>query len=163
MSSYLELLLPPIVVGVLILMIVSLNHRMMESQVDARLTSEMQQYANAALSAIQEEVRSVQVLGTVSETEISFVSTANESVRIYRNGRDLLVMKQPLPQGAAKTTAYPARLSDIRFGIVEVDSSGPTLLRVYVESESTTGEKVASSPFRQRAYAQRDFYLRNID
>jgi hypothetical protein len=143
-------------------MILSLNTRMMESQVDARLTGEMQQYANAVLSAIQEEVRSVDDIVSLSESEIRFVSTNKETVKIFRYGRDLKIEKTTSPQGTPQTKTYPARLSSIKFDIVDIGEEGQTLLRVFIESESNASEKVATSPSRQRAYAQRDFYLRNV-
>jgi hypothetical protein len=136
---------------------------MIESQMDARLTGEMQQYANAALAAIQEEVRNVDDIVSISETEIRFVNTNNESVKIFRLGRDLKIERMMAQQSVPLTKSYPARLSSIKFNIVDAGANGPILLRVYVESESTANEKVATSTTRQRAYAQRDFYLRNVE
>lgn len=163
MSTYLDLLIPPVIVGILILTILSLNTRMMESQIDARLTNEMQQYANAALSAIQEEVREVENVISVTDTTFSFITATRDTVRIFRNGRDMMIRSRNAAGGAADTVVYPARLTSLRFNTVLLGPSGPTLLRVSAESESIGAEQLTNSPSRQRAFAQRDFFLRNID
>jgi len=163
MSAYLDLLIPPIIVGILILTILSLNNRMMESQIDARLTNEMQQYANAALSALQEELREVETIVSLTDTTFSFLNASRDTVRIFRQGRDMLLRTRPSAGGVADTTLFPARLTNLQFSTILVGPSGPTLLRVRVESESIGTEQLAGSPSRQRAFAQRDFYLRNID
>lgn len=163
MSAYLDLLIPPIIVGILILTILSLNTRMMESQIDARLTNEMQQYANAALSAIQEELREVDTIVSVTDTTFSYLTAARDTVRIFRLNRNLMLRARNAAGGAADTTVYPARLTDLRFNTVLLGPGGPTLLRVRVESESIGAEQLSNSPSRQRAFAQRDFYLRNIE
>lgn len=163
MSTYLDLLIPPIIVGILILTILSLNTRMMESQIDARLTNEMQQYANAALSAVQEEIREVESVIAVTDTTFSFLTATRDTVRIFRMGRDMMIRTRNVAGGSADTVVYPARLTNLRFNTVLLGPSGPTLLRVRAESESIGAEQLTSSPSRQRAFAQRDFYLRNIE
>ncbi len=136
---------------------------MMESQIDARLTNEMQQYANAALSAIQEELREVDTVVSLTDSTFSFLNASRDTVRIFRQGRDMKLRVRPSVGGAADTTSFPARLTDLRFNTVLLGPSGPTLLRVRVESESIGAEQLSGSPARQRAFAQRDFYLRNIE
>jgi hypothetical protein len=163
MSTYLDLLIPPIIVGILILTILSLNTRMMESQIDTRLTNEMQQYANAAMSAIQEELREVDTVISLTDSTFSYLNATLDTVRIFRQGRDLMLRSRSSAGGAADTTMFPARLTSLRFNTVPLGPSGPTLLRVLVESESIGSEQMSGSPYRQRAFAQRDFFLRNID
>ncbi len=163
MSAYLDLLIPPIIVGILILTILTLNNRMMESQIDSRLTNEMQQYANAALSAIQEELREVETVVSITDTTFSFLNANRDTLRFFRQDRDMLLRFRSSAGGSADTTVYPARLTDLRFNTISLGPSGPTLLRVRVESESIAAEQVSVNPSRQRAFAQRDFYLRNIE
>jgi hypothetical protein len=163
MSTFLDLLIPPIIVGILILTILSLNNRMMESQIDTRLTNEMQQYANAALSAIQEELREVETIVSLTDTTFRFLNASRDTVSISRQGRDMLLRIRPSFGGIADTTVFPARLTNLQFNTILVGPSGTTLLRVRVESESIGTEQLAGTPSRQRAFAQRDFYLRNID
>lgn len=163
MSTYLDLLIPPVIVGILILTILALNTRMMESQIDTRLTNELQQYANAALSAVQEEVRELEDVVAITDTTFSYITAARDTVRIFRQGRDMMIRTRSSAGGAADTTVYPARLTDLRFNTVLLGPGGPTLLRVRVESESIGAEQITASPSRQRAFAQRDFFLRNID
>lgn len=163
MSTYLDLLIPPVIVGILILTILALNTRMMESQIDTRLTNEMQQYANAALSAVQEEVRELEDVVAITDTTFTYITATRDTVRIFRQGRNMMIRTRNAAGGAADTTMYPARLTDLRFNTILLGPSGPTLLRVRVESESIGAEQMTSSPSRQRAFAQRDFFLRNID
>ncbi len=163
MSTYVDLLVPPVIVGILILAILSLNNRMIESQVDSRLTNEMQQYANAALSAIQEELREVETVISITDTTFSYLNANRDTLRFFRQDRDMLLRFRSAAGGVADTTFFPARLTDLRFNTVSLGPSGPTLLRVRVESESVAAEQVSGSPYRQRAFAQRDFYLRNIE
>ena len=135
----------------------------MESQLDARLTNEMQQFANAALSAIQEEIREVELVTSITDSTFSYLNASRDSVKIFRTDRDLLVRTRSSAGGVADTVFYPARLTNLRFNTVLLGPSGPTLLRVLVESESIGTEQILSSPSRQRAFATRDFYLRNIE
>ena len=49
MSVQLDLILPPIVIGILLLLILSMNRMMMESSSESLLTQNVQQLANTAL------------------------------------------------------------------------------------------------------------------
>jgi hypothetical protein len=163
MSHFLDLILPPIIVGMLLLMIVSLTGRMTESQIDARLNGEMQQFANVALSALQEELRHVDEIEAISESELHYQTIDGDLVSITHQGRDLLVSRKRPNVIIPEVVRFPARLTAVRFQMIQLQANGPNLLRVYVESESVANEKMTNSPARQRSYAQRDFFLRNIN
>jgi hypothetical protein len=163
MSHLLDLILPPIIVGMLLIMIVSLTGRMTESQIDARLNGEMQQFANVALSALQEELRNVEEIDAISATELRYQSVDGDLVSITHQGRDILVSIKRPNVSLPEIKRFPARLTSIRFEEIQLHAEGPKLLRVYVECESVANEKMTNSPSRQRSYAQRDFLLRNIN
>ncbi len=163
MLNFLDLILPPIIVGMLLLMIVSLTGRMSESQIDARLNGEMQQFANVALSALQEELRHVDEIESISESELRYQTIDGDLVSITHQGRDLLVSRKRPNVNIPEVMRLPARLTAVRFQMIQLQANGPNLLRVYVESESVANEKQTNSPSRQRSYAQRDFFLRNIN
>ncbi len=163
MNVQLDLILPPVVVGILLLLVLSLNTRMMESQVDHRLQTDMQAYANSAMDAMQERFRDIQTVLAVTDTTLRYVSVDYDTVNVFRRQRDLLFRSlHGGPGGAPDTTVVPARVSDLRFNMILLNPDGPAMLRVRVESRSLATEEVAGSPSRQRGFAEREFYLRNI-
>jgi len=162
MNAHLDLILPPIIVGILIVIIITINTRMMESQVESRVTHEMQQFANASLSVLQEEIRDLGSVIAITDSTLRYLSSTNDTVSIFRINRDLMIRRRVFGGGAADTSVYAARLSSLRFTIFSLGSNGATMLRVRVESRSTGAEQLDNSPTNFLAFAERDFYLRNL-
>lgn len=163
MNIQLDLVLSLIIVGTLLLLIMGLNRLMMESNADARLSQEVQTFANTALLIVQEELRDLQILLNVTDTTITYRSANLDTIRISREQRELMVRKFNSTTALQDTMMYSARLSDIRFNVFQIDGTGPFMLNVRITSESLTQEGVGINPPRYRAFAARDFYLRNLD
>lgn len=161
MNVQLDLILPPIVVGILLLLVLSLNTRMMESQVDNRLQADMQTFANSAMDAMQERFRDIEEITAISDSTLSFRSITGDSVSVRRAGRNLLLLTYPAGLSPADTQEVAARISRVQFTTL-FGANTPPRLRVRVESRSLAAEEVADSPTRQLGFAERDFYLRNL-
>lgn len=163
MSIQLDLVLSFIVVGTLILLILGLNRLMMESNADARLSQEVQTFANTTLLILQEELRDLQILLNITDSTITYRTVNMDTIQISRDQRDLMVRKFNSTTALQDTTMFPARLSDIQFNVFQVGGTGPSMLNVRVTSESLPQEGIGLNPPRYRAFATRDFYLRNLD
>jgi len=162
MNVHLDLILPPIIVGILIVIIITINTRMMESQVESRVTHEMQQFANASLLVLQEEIRDLESVIAITDSTLRYLSSTKDTVSIFRLNRDLLIRRRVFGGGSADTSLYPARLSSLRFTMLSLGTNGAGMLRVRVESRSTDAEQLADSPTNFIAFAERDFFLRNL-
>lgn len=140
-----------------------LNRLMMESNTDARLSKDVQQFANTALLVIQEELRDVDAIVEVNDSTFSFRSATADTIHIFRDNREMIFLRRNAALNVQDTTRYAARLADLRFTLSQLDGTGPFMLRVRVASESLPQEGVGINPPRYRAFASRDFYLRNLD
>lgn len=163
MNIQMDLILPPIVIGMLILLILTLNNTMMESQNSNRLAHEMQSFANNTIQLLQEELREIQTVVVAADTLLRYVTFTNDTVSVFRTNRNLTFQRR-VPAGTVTLTQVPARLTDIRFTMFTLGGvDGPPFLRVRVETASVENEEVSGTPGSLRAFAEKDFYLRNID
>jgi hypothetical protein len=162
MNVQLDLILPPIIVGMLILMIMGVNQMMMESQIGNRLNIDMQNFANSTMVMLQENLRDVQDVVAISDSTLTYTSATSDTVRIERENRDLLMIRRPV-SGATDTLRFNSNLADIRFTLFLLAMDGPTMLRVRIETESAANMQISTATNTYRAFAERDFYLRNLD
>jgi hypothetical protein len=163
MNVQLDLILPPIVLGILLMLIVSLNRMMMESQTGNRLYHEMQLFANTALLVLQEELRDVNEVVTINDSSLVYLTPNLDTVSIRRDHRDLLLIYNDAAGGLADTSRISARLANLTFNQFLLNGTGPMMLRVRVETESSVDQEIGGTLVRYRAFAERDFYLRNLD
>jgi hypothetical protein len=161
MNVQLDLILPPIVLGILLVLILSLNRMMMESQTGNRLNHEMQLFANTALLVLQEELRDLDEVVTITDSTLVYLTPARDTVRIRRDLRDLVFIHTA--GVASDTTRINARLANLNFNQFLLHGTGPMMLRVRVETESSVDQEIGGTLARYRAFAERDFYLRNLD
>ena len=163
MNVQLDLILPPIVIGSLLLLILGLNQMMMESQTGNRLNMEMQTFANTTLLVLQEELRDVHDVLGITDSTLVYNTPNLDTVRIVRQGREMHLIRSNISTSLQDTTRYASRLADLRFTLFLLDGVGPAMLRVRVETESTPEQEVGVRTARYRSFAERDFYLRNLD
>lgn len=162
MNVQLDLILPPIIIGMLMLMIVGINQMMMESQTGNRLNYEMQNYANSTLLMLQEEFRDVADVVAISDSSLTYLNNDADTIRVFRSDRELLLLRTPVG-GAVDTTRVRAFVADIRFTLFLLAVDGPTMLRVRIETESSPDMELGTATMRNRAFAERDFFMRNLD
>lgn len=166
MGVQLDLIVPPIIVGVLIILIFRLNAFMMESTTDARLVNDVQTQADVAIDIIQEELRGLDTGAIImSQDTLQFSRFVDgplansQDVMIVRDNsnRQLKIHFQDLLTGDPDSTVYALNLFSIEF-------SAPAghILRARVVAESRTEQHVRFRNDDQtvRAVSERDFFLR---
>jgi len=168
MGVQLDIILPPIIVGILIILIFRINAFMMESSADARLINDVQNKADTAINIIQEELRGLNSEGiSISTDTLQFSRDAELNgnlvsqdfmfVRDDSNGQ-LKIFFNDLATGEPDSLVYGLNLRSIDFFALS-----PQLLRVRVESESNPEHHVRFRNDQQtvRAVSERDFLLRH--
>lgn len=163
MSVQLDLILPPIVIGILLLLILSMNRMMMESSSESLLTQNVQQLANTALLVVQEELREVQAVIGSTDSTLTYADVNQDTVRMLRLDRDLALIRTNMTTSLVDTTLIPAKVTNLRFNLFQLDGTGPFMVTVQITSESLARDGVGTGAPRFRAIASRDFYLRNLD
>lgn len=166
MSILLDKLIPPIIVGLLILMIFKLNAFMMESQVDNRLNNEMQIFSELASTIIQEEMKSANNIVTLTENSIVYDDTDGIRVTMERVDHQLVIRK--LNQDTLDETIieHPTYLASLEF-IAEptgVPLNQIRFIKVKLTAESNPIAHVSFNGDVQtaKAFSERQIYLRNV-
>ncbi len=160
-----ELIIPPVILGILITMVVSANVLLVNSTVENQSTYHVQTNANNAVMLVQEEVKYLQRIKTANGSVLEFVektsSTSDSTdVRIYKQNEYLIVERTP--SGGSKTTEdYFLRLDSITFEETVHGTTSAPFLKVVVETVTTTSEQV--DPDKQfKASAELSIYLKNL-
>lgn len=168
MNVQIDLIIPPIIVALLIILIFRLNSFIMESSVDSRLINDVQTQANVAMDVIQEELRGIDSSPiTISQDTIRY-SKFSETAGVI-NSRDFMIVRdsnngqlkihfQDLITGDPDSLTYAFNLSAIDF-----TSPQAHILRVRVQAESNPEQHVRFRNDDQtvRAVSERDFFLRH--
>ena len=165
MNISLDLILPPVILGILITMIVSANILMMESSIENQSTHHLQATANNAVLIIQEEIKYLKRIESANGSLLEFVekiSDASDSVdvQIFKEDEYLKVIRTP-QGGASNTQNYFLRLDDLIFEETVHGTTSAPFLRVTVISISSTSQQV-NAETRYRASAERSIYLKNL-
>jgi hypothetical protein len=92
-----------------------------------------------------------------------YQTPALDTVRIRRDVRDLIFIRSDSDGAPPDTTRINARLANLTFNHFLLNGTGPSMLRVRVETESTVDQEIGGTQARYRAFAEREFYLRNLD
>ncbi len=166
MGIQIDLILPPVIIGLLIILIFRINAFMVDSSIDNRLQNQVQEFAELTTTLIQEEFRTLKNMNVnaLTDSTFRFVNISGDSVFVQRNEKNLeIIRKRP---GAAEpdTLNYPSQLKSLYF-IAEPDTVlNPQFIRVLVETESNPKEHAA---FRKKtptvkAFSNKKIFLRNI-
>ncbi len=167
MGVQIDMIVPPIIIGLLIILVFRMNAFIMETSTDTRLINNIQTQADVAIDIIQEELRGLDggQITTVTDT-LRFTrflagpglpSQNYEIIRDQTNGQLKIFFPDPIT-GDPDSTIYDLNLSAIDFSM-----PAPHLLRVRVQTESRAEQHVR---FRGdvnviRSVAERDFFLRH--
>ncbi|MEX0905424.1 MAG: hypothetical protein WD604_10745 [Balneolaceae bacterium] len=163
MAVQMDLIVPPAIMGFIIILVFSVNSFILETSVDNRLIYEMQNFADVSVVLLQDELRSLKSIEELTDSTLRFTSTDEETISIYREGRNLNIARHSTVTSVSDTLAHAARLASLSFTPQELVGSVPTLLHVRVVTESTADQQVgADNGNRIRAYAEKQVYLRNI-
>jgi hypothetical protein len=166
MAILLDKLVPPIIVGLLIIMIFRLNAFMMESQVDNRLSNEMQTFSELASAIIQEELRSANHIVTLTENSITYDDINGIRVIMERVDHQLVITKiDPITQDEI-VTEHATYLSSLEFTPHPIGAPLEQIrflqVRLSAESNPETHMKFNSDIQTAKAFSERRVYLRNV-
>lgn len=165
MAVQMDLIIPPVIVGLLIMAIFGVNSFILESSVDTRLQNDMQTFAETSTKILQEEVRgAVDILrpssASTADSVLRFVHFTGDTIRIQRAGQSIAVIREG---SAADTISYPLSLSAIQFDL-EPNGMNPFYLNIQLQTESNPGHHIRSGKNVQSvsAFSETEIYLRNI-
>ena len=181
MAAQFDLLIPPVIVGLLIILIFRVNAFMMDSSVDTRLTNDVQMHADVIADIIQEELRGAgnsNILttapGTVQPDSLEFVRILVDpvngltplNVKIKRDERNLIIYRDvDIIDDASDNTIYGSQIASLEFRMATDNHNNiiPNVIRFRVVTESDPDHHVR---FRDddkmvRAVAEREVFLRH--
>ena len=162
MAILTDIVLPSIVVSIIISLIFGVNVLMLESSVETRVTQELQGFADLTTLVIQEEVRDVHEIVSLSQNLFAFKTANSDTVLIYGQGRDLVIERRSGTE-QPNIKSHNVRLSELNFSTAMVIGSIPVRIRVDVFTESTPEEEVGNKTHRIKAYSSTELYLRNLN
>lgn len=189
MGVQIDLIIPPVIVGLLIILIFNVNSFILETSVDNRLANDMQTFADVSVDIVQEEMRGLVSVNTsesilltvldednepvpVSNNYTKFVytvqqGTKQDEVTIWAENGVLKIKREGDITPSEETAVYPAYIKDF---VIEYDPNPtlPPFLRVKVTTESRPEHHARVSSKKNddtvvRAFAEKQIYLRNID
>lgn len=166
MAILLDKLIPPIIVGLLIIMIFRLNSFMVESQVDNRLSNEMQTFSELASTIIQEELRSANQIITLTENSITYDDIDGNRVIMERVDHQLIIRKIDQITLDEVVIEHPTYLSSLEFTPeptgVPLDQIRFLRVRLSAESNPLAHVKFNGEIQTAKAFSERRVYLRNV-
>lgn len=162
MNVSFELIIPPVILGILTIMILNTNRVIITSSAENRITYELQNRVNLTLDILEAELRpanSDEMTISADSTNLTFVTINDDTVSINRDGRRMIISKTSLA-GITDQQEYPVKLSDLTF---YRELSTPFLLNVRVISQSAVEEEAGTNENQARytAVAEKEFYIRN--
>ncbi len=164
-----DLIIPPIIVGLLIILIFRVNAFMMETSVDTRLTNDVQMYAETAATILQEELRKISGSLSLENDTLRFDNTDHGRTRITRNQRNIeIIHENPLSADPDSlhpdTLIFPLNLTDLEFTFEPQGVYPPFFIRIRVVAESQPAHHVRfrSEDQTVRAFAERRLFMRNV-
>jgi len=171
MGVQIDLIIPPIIVGLLIILIFRVNAFIVETSIDNRLNNDVQMFAEVSATVLQEEIRA---LTNFVEADDHFVNDVADSVKftnqncdiisIFREERNLIIARYIQATATNDTTVYPMNLSSLEFSREPLNNPPYRFLRVKIETESRPEHHARFRNETQtvRAFEERRFLLRNL-
>lgn len=178
MGVQIDLIVPPLIVGLLIIVIFRLNAFIMETSVDNQLNNDMQTFAELTTTLLQEEVKMATDItrpgysafpDTVLEFTIDRPGLLNdETVWIQRSEKNLEVIRTNSSTGSSDTLIYPSSLSLLEFKLERKPTDDPTkpphYLNVKIQTESNPDHHASMRDLDKTVlgFSENEIYLRNI-
>ena len=161
-----DIMIPPIIIGILIIMIFTVKSFILDTSIDNRLNNEVQSQATVSLDVIQEEVRGLKEFQSAPGASLRFVRADSDTVMIDQVNRDLRIITAPGPislETSADTTYHALNIANLQFSTDEAYNFADHL-RVHVETESRPEQHAR---FREdkntvRAISEKKIFLRHI-
>lgn len=172
MGVQIDLIIPPVIVGLLVILVFQLNSFIMETSRDNQLTNDMQTFSETASRVIQEELKMANQIVRPSDPSapdsiLRFVSVTTDTVTVQRSGRAIeIIRKSSSSPSIPDTILYDLSLSSLRFDLERKPAGEPIpyYLNVEIETESDPSHhaKVQGDIETVRAFAENEIYLRNV-
>jgi hypothetical protein len=148
MAVQFDLITPVVIVGILMLMVVTMQSFMQESSAETRIITQNQAEVSIAMQILQEEIKSLTSISTVTDSTFRYVTAALDTVLFYRQGENLAIRRRS-PGNPADTLFVNVGLTAIQFSVQSNGGLAPFFLRLRLDSQNSA--------------TQRDFYLRNLN
>ncbi len=160
MGIQFDIVIPPIIAGVVIMLIFQVNSFMLSTSVDNRLGFEMQNFAEATADVIHTEVRLLKnfKLGGCQNSSCEFLSTNGDSVAIFQDNNELIIRRKT-PDAVITEQSYSSRLDSLNF---IRDGSGDMLTFLVITTSRAEQEVGPDDGQRVKGFAERIVFLRNI-
>lgn len=159
MNIQLDIILPPIIVGILIVIIIRVQSAMLDNQVESRLFYELQSKANSCMIIIQHEFRDVKAIIEITDSTFNYINVDSDTVHIYRNNQNLNILRISSQDASVQSISHPLQLNQLEYTYVDPLNG---ILRVSVETVSNVEDEVGTKTQRYRAFAEKEFYLKNL-
>lgn len=169
MGIQLDFVIPPIIVGLLVILLLRINSFMMETSVDNRVTNDMQTLADVTTKVLQEELRTADFIinpsnPAIPDSVLKFVSLSSDTVLIKKSGLALQIIHIDPVSSSSDTISYPSNLSSISFDLEPDTVATPYFLNIKVETESLSEDHASMRDLGKtvKAFSENQIYLRNV-
>jgi len=188
MGVQIDLIVPPIILGLLIILIFNVNAFILETSVDNRLTNDMQTFADVTVDIVQEELRGLTEFDfTESEAKgyeiTDYVEPEdgevdNSGPKKYYSGIIYTVRSQIgtefevemwseegilyIKKGENDPVVYPGYIEDLMFIVDDTPSPRYVTVRVTTESRPEMHARFGNDENLVRAFAEKRIFLRNV-
>lgn len=175
MGIQIDLIIPPVIVGLLIIVVFRLNAFIMETSVDNRINNDMQMFAEVTSRLIQEEAKRATTIErpineAVPDTVLEFFDAAvGDTVWIQKTGRNLeIIRRSQFPPSIPDTVIYPSSLSLLEFDLERKPTDNPSLppyyLNVKIQTESDPAHHASMRDLEKTVmgFSESEIYLRNV-
>lgn len=148
MAVQFDLITPVVILGILMLMVVTMQSFMQESSAETRIINQNQAEINIAMQILQEEIKGLTEISAVTDTTFRYVTAALDTILLFRQGENLAIRRRS--QGnPADTMFVNVGLTAIQISVQSDGGLAPFFLRLRLDAANSA--------------TQRDFYLRNLN
>src|SRR6056297_2969640 len=190
MGVQLDLILPPIIVGMLIIIIFRVNSFMMDSSIDNRVFNDMQSFAETAVVVLDDQLRTAKLVNNPTDfededvcsyfykqdgsadtncsDELEFITTNNYKITIEKDddGNDIIISSIEVDSdgneiGSLNESVYPLYVSKLEF---QHKTTSSNFISYKIETESNPDHHVqqgADDEKTVKGFAERKIFLRN--
>lgn len=172
MGVQIDLIIPPLIVGLLVIVIFRLNAFIMETSVDNQINNDMQTFAEVTSRVIQEQVKMADEIvrpgySAFPDSVLKFVSVTTDTITVQRAGKNLAIIRTSSTTPVIQDTLlYPSSLLSLEF---ELERKPPTEstpyylnMRIQTESDPTHHASTRDLEKTVMGFSESEIYLRNV-
>jgi hypothetical protein len=144
MGTQFDLITPVVIVGILMVLVVGMQQFMLETSAETRLINRDQAEIGIGLQLVQEELRGLTDIETLTDSTIVYATATTDTVAIRRMNGELQIIRN-----SSDTLKFDIGLTGIDFTLLSDSGAAPFFLRMRLTADG--------------AAVQRDYYLRNLN